>query len=296
MEFLDNYKIELLNEIGINPLWKWKNPYNEQNIYSIFQQNSQKNSQQISPKISNENSNKISNDNKISEIIISKIENTEKIENIENIENKENNFSYSWETLNKNIHNCQNCNLHKTNHNYVVGIGNQNADWLFVGEAPGEEEDKIGEPFVGDSGKLLDNMLQHLQLSRYQNIYIANTVKCRPPYNREPTDAEMNNCQDFLLQQIGLIQPKIIVCLGKVAFYALFKTQLNLPKSCSVSRYRKKMFNLSYQYKKQQYKIPTFITYHPSYLLRSPVQKVETWKDLCLAKHFYDTQITKNKN
>ena len=136
--------------------------------------------------------------------------------------------------------------------------------------------------------------LQHLQLSRHQNIYIANTVKCRPPYNREPTDAEMNNCQDFLLQQIGLIQPKIIVCLGKVAFYALFKTQLNLPKSCSVSRYRKKMFNLSYQYKKQQYKIPTFITYHPSYLLRSPVQKVETWKDLCLAKHFYDTQITKN--
>ena len=233
MEFLDNYKIELLNEIGINPLWKWKNPYNEQNIYSIFQQNSQKNSQQISPKISNENSNKISNDNKISEIIISKIE------NIENIENKENNFSYSWETLNKNIHNCQNCNLHKTNHNYVVGIGNQNADWLFVGEAPGEEEDKIGEPFVGDSGKLLDNMLQHLQLSRHQNIYIANTVKCRPPYNREPTDAEMNNCQDFLLQQIGLIQPKIIVCLGKVAFYAL------LDGAC-FNKFRKKLKFIEY--------------------------------------------------
>lgn len=291
MEFLDNYKIELLNEIGINPLWKWKNPYNEQNIYSIFQQNSQKNSQQSSPKISNQISQQISNDNenknKTSEIIIEKFENIEKT-------NNENNFSYSWETLSKNIHNCKNCDLHKTRHNCVVGTGNQTADWLFVGEAPGEEEDKIGEPFVGDSGKLLDNILQHLQLSRTNNIYIANTVKCRPPYNRNPTENELDKCRNFLLQQIGLIQPKIIVCLGKIAFYTLFKTQLQLPENIAkikMADHRKKMLLFSYNYANKAYEIPTFITYHPSYLLRTPMQKIESWKDLCMAKRYYDTHL-----
>lgn len=305
MEFLNNYKIELLNEIGITPLWKWNNPYNEKNIYSIFQ-NTHKNSPQISNKISNKISPQNSKENINPKKIVENIfktnaknntnENVENLKNTNNVEKNiltiENNHNFSWETLCNNIQQCKNCQLHTTHTNYVVGIGNKNADWLFVGEAPGELEDKIGEPFVGDSGKLLDNMLQNLQLSRNYNIYIANTVKCRPPLNRNPNQEELNKCRQFLLQQIQLIQPKIIICLGKVAFYSLFQTQLKLPENLKITEYRKKMLLFNYNYANQIYEIPTFVTYHPSYLLRTPMQKIESWKDLCMAKRYYDTHLT----
>lgn len=303
MAFLNNYKIELLNEIGISPLWKWNNPYNEIKTDTIFI--SDEISQKFSPQNSLENSsiNSIKNTNEIS----IKISNDTKIQqnNNDNNNNKNNNSvialnieenNCSWETLTKQIQKCNNCSLSKIRKNYVIGCGNKNADWLFIGEAPGEEEDNVGEPFVGESGKLLDNILQYLQLGRNNNIYIANTIKCRPPFNRDPTPEEIENCRHFLWQQISLIQPKIIVVLGKIAFYSLFQSQLNLSTNFKISTYRSKVLSLNYKYQQRVYKIPTFITYHPSYLLRSPSQKIETWKDLCLAKQYFEQHLQNQKN
>jgi DNA polymerase len=165
---------------------------------------------------------------------------------------------------------CTACELHKTRTQAVFGVGDENADWLFVGEAPGADEDAQGEPFVGQAGKLLDNMLKSIGLKRGDNVYITNVVKSHPPGNRNPHQGEIAACFPYLKRQIELIQPKLIVALGKVASDTL------LGREATIASLRGQVH--AYQ------GIPLIATYHPAYLLRTPQDKARAWEDLCLAK------------
>lgn len=165
---------------------------------------------------------------------------------------------------------CTACGLHKTRTQTVFGVGDEDADWLFVGEAPGADEDVQGEPFVGQAGKLLDNMLKSIGLQRSKNVYIANVLKCRPPDNRNPRPEEVAKCLPYLERQIALIRPKLIVTLGKSAAQAL------LGQEATVASVRGKVH--TYQ------GIPLIATYHPAYLLRTLQDKAKAWEDLCLAR------------
>ncbi|OIP15988.1 MAG: uracil-DNA glycosylase [Betaproteobacteria bacterium CG2_30_59_46] len=175
-----------------------------------------------------------------------------------------------WAELKAAVAGCTACELHKTRTRTVFGVGDENADWLFVGEAPGADEDAQGEPFVGQAGKLLDNMLKSIGLKRGDNVYIANVVKSRPPGNRNPLPDEIAACMPFLRRQIELIQPKLIVTLGKVASETL------LGREATIASLRGKVH--AYQ------GIPLIVTYHPAYLLRTLQDKARAWEDLCLAK------------
>jgi DNA polymerase len=152
----------------------------------------------------------------------------------------------------------------------VLGVGDRTPDWLFVGEGPGAEEDARGEPFVGQAGKLLDNMLAALELTRGDKVYIGNAVKCRPPGNRTPEAAEIAACRPWLERQIELLAPKIIVLLGKAAVHSV----LHDDKSLASLRGRR------FEYRG----IPVVVTYHPAYLLRNLADKAKSWADLCLAR------------
>ncbi len=174
-----------------------------------------------------------------------------------------------WPTLTESILSCRRCELHAKRKQAVVGVGDHNADWLFVGEAPGAEEDRRGEPFVGPAGKLLNAMLFALGLKR-EDVYIANVLKCRPPQNRDPQASEVAQCEPYLLRQIELIQPRVIVALGRHAVHSLLKTD----KALNKMRGDKHLYH----------DIPTVVTYHPAYLLRNPADKAKAWQDLCLAK------------
>jgi DNA polymerase len=175
----------------------------------------------------------------------------------------------NWSELKSAVHSCQACKLRAGCTQTVFGVGDEKADWLFVGEGPGADEDARGEPFVGQAGKLLDNMLLAIQLKRGNKVYIANVVKCRPPGNRVPEADEAATCMPYLRQQIALIQPKVIVALGKTAANALLGNQSTLGSLRGTLHH--------YQ------NIPLVVTYHPAYLLRSPAEKAKTWQDLCLA-------------
>jgi DNA polymerase len=168
------------------------------------------------------------------------------------------------------VSHCTACPLSKTRTHTVFGTGDKNASWLFVGEGPGAREDETGEPFVGQAGKLLDQMLFAIQLNRRHMIYITNIVKCRPPNNRNPSTYEAAQCEPFLTQQIALIKPKIIIALGKVAAQNLLKCDN------SISSLRGKIHDYS--------GIPLIVTYHPAYLLRSLPEKAKAWRDLCFAR------------
>jgi len=174
------------------------------------------------------------------------------------------------QSLQQCVQSCQACSLSHTRTQTVFGVGDANADWLFIGEAPGVEEDRQGEPFVGQAGKLLDNMLAAIQLRRGQNVYIANVLKCHPPENREPHSEEVAQCELYLKRQIELIQPKIIIALGKVAAQTLLKSE------DTVSSMRGQLH--------EYHHVPVIVTYHPAYLLRNQADKVKTWEDLCFAK------------
>ncbi|MDD5241581.1 MAG: uracil-DNA glycosylase [Sulfuricella sp.] len=169
------------------------------------------------------------------------------------------------------VANCTACGLHKTRTQTVFGVGDTQADWLFVGEAPGAEEDAQGEPFVGQAGKLLDNMLKSIGLKRGDNVYIANVLKCRPPDNRSPLPEEVTKCMPYLKRQIELIQPKLIVGLGKFAVQTLLGQG-----DVTIASLRGKVH--AYQ------GIPLIVTYHPAYLLRTLQDKAKAWEDLCLAR------------
>lgn len=174
-----------------------------------------------------------------------------------------------WTQLKQSVAECQQCKLRAGCHQTVLGVGDEQADWLFVGEGPGADEDAQGEPFVGQAGKLLDNMLMAIKLKRGKHVYIANVVKCRPPDNRTPSTEEVAHCLPYLHNQIALIRPKLIVALGKTAATAL------LGKDATLASLRGTLHD--YQ------GIPLIVTYHPAYLLRSPNEKAKAWQDLCFA-------------
>ncbi len=174
-----------------------------------------------------------------------------------------------WPALKSCVADCTQCALHAGRNQTVFGVGDENADWFFVGEGPGAEEDAQGEPFVGQAGKLLDSMLHAVALKRGANVYIANVVKCRPPGNRNPAAEEALACEPYLQRQIDLVKPKLIVALGKVAALRL------LGREASVASLRSTIH--------QHRGIPLIVTYHPAYLLRSLTEKASAWEDLCFA-------------
>ena len=174
-----------------------------------------------------------------------------------------------WPELKMMVHDCIACRLRAGCTQTVFGVGDEGADWLFVGEGPGADEDARGEPFVGQAGKLLDNMLLSIKLKRGENVYIANIVKCRPPNNRNPAADEIAQCLPYLRRQIDLIQPKLIVALGRIAATAL------LGRDATLASLRGTLHDY--------HGIPLIATYHPAYLLRSPSEKAKAWQDLRLA-------------
>ena len=194
-----------------------------------------------------------------------------------------------WPELKQRVHDCTACKLRAGCTQTVFGVGDENADWLFVGEGPGAEEDALGEPFVGQAGKLLDNMLLAIKLKRGNNVYIANVVKCRPPGNRAPQADEISQCLPFLQRQIELMKPKLIVALGKVASNALLMEPLANRLSDTTTTAKSLVMGreatlASLRGKLHDYHgIPLIVTYHPAYLLRSPTEKSKAWQDLCLS-------------
>ena len=169
---------------------------------------------------------------------------------------------------------CQQCPLGQTRNKFVFGVGDPNASLLLVGEAPGAEEDRLGEPFVGRAGKLLDKILAAIDRNRHKDVYICNVLKCRPPNNRDPLRAEVDQCEPYLLHQIHLIKPKLIVALGRVAG----QTLLNVDKSL------KSLRNIFHDY----HGTPLMVTYHPAALLRNQDLKRPTWEDFKTIKDFLE--------
>ena len=174
-----------------------------------------------------------------------------------------------WTALKESVAQCRGCVLHGKRTNTVFGVGDENADWMFVGEGPGADEDALGDPFVGQAGKLLDNMLAAIDLKRGEDVYIANVVKCRPPGNRNPEPGEAQKCEAYLQRQIELIKPKLIVALGRISAVKL------LGRDASIASLRGKVHAYN--------GIPLIVTYHPAYLLRSLTEKARAWEDLCFA-------------
>ena len=172
----------------------------------------------------------------------------------------------TWEQLEQSCLNCTGCGLCETRHNVVFGVGKRDADVLFVGEGPGEQEDLQGEPFVGPAGKLLDDMLSILDLDRKENCYIANIVKCRPPRNRDPLETEQEACIGFLRNQVALIQPKIIVCLGRIAAKKLIDPDFRITRQHGQWFRRGDFWMMA--------------TFHPSALLRDVSKRPEAFDDL----------------
>jgi DNA polymerase len=178
--------------------------------------------------------------------------------------------AYTWDTLTDAVARCTACKLSATRTQGVLGVGDRNADWLIVGEAPGAEEDARGEPFVGQAGKLLDAMLAAIGLQRGDNVYITNVLKSRPPGNRNPEPDEVAACRPYLLAQIELIQPKLILALGRFAAQSLLDTDE------AIGRLRGRVHQFQ--------NVPLLVTYHPAYLLRNLPDKARAWEDLCLAR------------
>ena len=175
-----------------------------------------------------------------------------------------------WIEIKQAVPACTACALHKSRAQTVFGVGDENADWMLIGEAPGAEEDRLGEPFVGQAGKLLDNMLAAIELKRGENVYIANVLKCRPPGNRNPEPDEVAKCTPFLKRQIALIQPKLIIAMGR------FAAQTLLASDASIASLRGRVFRYE--------GVPLIVTYHPAYLLRNLPDKSKAWADLLFAK------------
>jgi DNA polymerase len=184
-----------------------------------------------------------------------------------------------WEALRMEVLGCTRCPLHLTRTQGVLGVGPKRADWLVIGEAPGAEEDRRGEPFVGVAGQLLDAMLRAIGLDRRTNVYIANVLKSRPPGNRDPKPEEVAACLPYLLGQIELLQPKIILAVGRIAAQNLLATDAPL------GRLRGQVHRFG------ELNTPLVVTYHPAYLLRTPADKRKAWEDLKFARGVYQ-QLT----
>ncbi|MDA7748381.1 uracil-DNA glycosylase [Gammaproteobacteria bacterium] len=193
----------------------------------------------------------------------------------QNISSKNNNLTSLDEIIKK----CKKCNLYKTRQNTVFGEGDPDSNIMIIGEAPGREEDEAGRPFIGRAGKLLNEFLKSIDLNR-DSVFIANTIKCRPPENRDPETAEINACSNYLDQQINFIKPKVLVLLGKVAANRL------LGEDMPMSELRLKKFFID------KYDIPIIVFYHPAYILRSPSQKKKVWDDLQYLKGIIDSNVS----
>ncbi|UFU09619.1 uracil-DNA glycosylase [Ideonella dechloratans] len=183
-----------------------------------------------------------------------------------------------WPALREAVAGCQACALCESRRNTVFGVGHPSAEWMIVGEAPGEQEDKQGEPFVGAAGQLLDAMLQAVGLTRSEadaahQVFIANTLKCRPPRNRNPQPEELAQCAPFLHRQIALVRPKVLLAMGRFAIQQL------LGRDEPIGRLRGQVHDY--------HGTPVIVTYHPAYLLRQPTEKAKAWEDLCLAVSVY---------
>jgi uracil-DNA glycosylase family 4 len=176
-----------------------------------------------------------------------------------------------WPELRARVAACRRCTLCSTRTQTVFGVGNEQADWLIVGEAPGAEEDRQGEPFVGRAGQLLNSMLRAIGLAREQ-VYIANVLKCRPPGNRDPAASEAAECLPYLEQQIALLKPKIMLAVGRIAAQNLLRTDVTL------GRLRQQVHTFGASH------VPLVVTYHPAYLLRTPTDKRKAWEDLKFAR------------
>ncbi|MBI3430698.1 MAG: uracil-DNA glycosylase [Hydrogenophilales bacterium] len=183
----------------------------------------------------------------------------------------------TWDQLADAVAHCTACKLSSTRTQGVLGVGDRNADWLIIGEAPGADEDRLGEPFVGQAGKLLDAMLAAIGLRRGDNVYITNVLKSRPPGNRNPEPDEVAACRPYLLAQIELIQPKLILALGRFAAQSLLDTDE------AIARLRGRVHRFR--------NVPLVVTYHPAYLLRNLPDKARAWEDLCLARRTMQSLI-----
>ena len=181
----------------------------------------------------------------------------------------------AWQQLSEEVARCTRCDLYRTRTRAVLGVGDRHAQWLVVGEAPGAEEDRQGEPFVGRAGQLLDAMLQAIGLARGHNVYIANILKSRPPGNRDPAAEEVAACLPYLERQIELIRPRLILAVGRIAMQNLLAT----PGSLAGMRGKVHEFG--------GLKTPLIVTYHPAYLLRKPEDKRKAWEDLKFARSVF---------
>jgi len=188
-----------------------------------------------------------------------------------------------WEPLRAAVAACTACDLCQTRTQTVFGVGNQQAEWLVIGEAPGAEEDRQGEPFVGRAGQLLNSMLLAIGLPR-ETVFIANVLKCRPPGNRDPKPEEVSNCLPFLSAQIALLKPKIMLAVGRIAAQNLLATDAPL------ARLRGKVHRFG------PADTPLVITYHPAYLLRTPADKRKAWEDLKFARATYQRVLANGAN
>jgi uracil-DNA glycosylase family 4 len=182
-----------------------------------------------------------------------------------------------WAELERAVKTCTLCPLHKTRTQGVFGVGNRNAQWMVIGEAPGADEDRQGEPFVGRAGQLLNSMLKAIGLKREQ-VFIANILKSRPPNNRDPRPEEVQACIPYLFRQIELVNPKLILCVGRIAAQTLLQTDT------SIGKLRGQLHRIAGNR-------PMVVTYHPAYLLRSPGEKRKSWADLLLALRTFE-QVT----
>jgi uracil-DNA glycosylase len=188
--------------------------------------------------------------------------------------------SLDWDALIATVKSCQRCPLHQTRTQSVFGVGNPRAQWLVIGEAPGAEEDRQGEPFVGRAGQLLNSMLKAVGLAR-QEVFIANILKSRPPNNRDPRPEEVRECIPFLYRQIELINPRLILCVGRIAAQTLLGTDT------PIGKLRGKLHHFAPAHPAAKTR-PMIVTYHPAYLLRSPAEKRKAWGDLVLAMQTFE--------
>ncbi|MBW6493854.1 MAG: uracil-DNA glycosylase [Burkholderiaceae bacterium] len=180
--------------------------------------------------------------------------------------------SAAWESLRREVSGCELCSLCATRTQTVFGVGREHARCLIIGEAPGAEEDRRGEPFVGRAGELLDLMIGAIGHDRQRDVFIANVLKCRPPDNRDPAGEEVVRCQPFLVRQVELIAPVVIVALGRFAAQSLLSTDASIAS----------LRGRAQSYRSGEREIPVVVTYHPAYLLRTPLDKAKAWRDLCL--------------
>jgi uracil-DNA glycosylase family 4 len=180
-----------------------------------------------------------------------------------------------WDNLRTEVRTCTKCALHQTRTQGVLGVGPRRVDWMVIGEAPGAEEDRRGEPFVGRAGHLLDAMLHTIGLNRGTNVYIANVLKSRPPGNRDPKPEEVAACLPYLMRQIALLQPRLMLAVGRIAAQNLLSTDLSL------GRLRGKVHHFG------ELNTPLIVTYHPAYLLRQPADKAKAWEDLKFARSVF---------